>query len=401
MREENGLEAGGSFSVAQMLARASAETGLSNFGEDGFREALEQLVDDTNRNVPLTPLGRLVFAEETHRLLVNRLRFARDLGLYPEILAEDVADPVVIIGLPRTGTTKLQRMLSLDPECQSLHYWRLFNPAPFPGGNSGGEDPRIAAAHQALTMTAQLAPGFLVAHPTFADQPDEESFLQLFSFRCMLTYLSHPAHGYFSWLTTQPRGDMYAYMKSLLQYLQWQDGGRRGRHWVLKSPTHVGNLDLVVEMFPNATLVFTHRNFHQAIPSFCRLIEMTWGLRTGNVDRERIGAMALELWSGEMARHLRQRERLPVNILDVHYGQIRDDPLAVIEEILCRRGRAVTPGLRRRMIDWESENPADRFGVNSYRLKDYGLDPDVVDSAFAACHRRFGRDGDQAPSFNM
>ena len=383
------------FSVEELLAAASAETGLNDFGSDEHIEALRQLVDSTNKDITLSAIGAMAFEADVHRLLVNRLRFADDLKRHPEILEENIANPIIIVGLPRTGTTKLQRMLSADPDTQSLHYWRLFNPAPFPGSMVGGEDPRIETARQTLGMMAQLAPGFMASHPTYVDQPDEETFLQLFTFKSVLTYLLHPAHNYFEWLKTQSRRDMYAYMKQLLQYLQWQDGGGVGKNgarpWIMKSPAHVENLDLLAEFFPSATIVFTHRDFNQTIASFCRLAEMSWGLKVDNLDLEAIGRMAVKLWSNELHAHLEQRKALgsSVNIIDVQYAQIRDDTIGVIREIYQRAGRELTPQREQEMLAWEAANPPGKFGTYSYSLEHYGLTPAIINEAFGEFELRF------------
>ena len=379
------------FSMSEILAAASSETGLKDFGPESHIEALRVLVDSTNRDITLTPLGTMAFKAEVHRMLVNRLRFADDLKRYPEILDEDVSDPIMVIGLPRTGTTKLQRMMAADPDTQPLHYWRLLNPAPFPNAVAGQEDPRIEVARQTMAMMVQLAPGFMASHPTFADQPDEETFLQLFSFRSVLNYLLHPAHSYYQWLLKQSQRDTYVYMKQLLQYLQWQDGGKRGRPWVLKSPVHTENMDLIAELFPQATIAFTHRSYYDTIPSYCRLMEMSWGIKTENVDPLAVGRMGVKQWSDATRKHLEQREALgtQLNIVDVTYEQIKDDPLTAIRRIYGRAGRELTPQREQAMLKWSADNPQGQFGSYSYSLENYGLTRADIDAAFGGFEPRF------------
>ena len=238
------------FSVETMLAAASAATGLDDFGDEEFREALTRLVDSTNQEGNLSALGAAAFEGDVHRLLVNRLRFAADLKRHPEILEEDVSAPIVVLGMPRSGTTKLQRLMAADPDVQRLEYWRLFNPAPFPEAVAGQPDPRIEATRQALAMMAQMMPSWSESHPTSHDAVDEEVFLQLFTFKCVFTFVSRPVPAYAAWYHTQSQRGTYRYMKQMMQYLQWQDGGRAGKNgdrpWCMKSPAHLGKPDLHV-----------------------------------------------------------------------------------------------------------------------------------------------------------
>ena len=378
------------FSAADMLAQASTETGLEDFGDEEFREALTRLVESTNNDVVLSPLGALAFKGEVHRILVNRLRFAEDLRRHPEILNENVSDPIVILGLPRTGTTKLQRFMAADPDVQRLEYWRLLNPAPFPNANAGEPDPRIQVAREAISGMAKLMPKWMDSHPTSAEEVDEEVFLQLYTFKSLLTYDIRPVPGFAAWMATQSLRGTYRYMKQLLQYLQWQDGGKRGRPWILKSPIHVGTTDLLIEQFPNATLVFTHRDLHQVIPSHCRLMESARRLYSDDVDMHAIGRACISRWLEELQKHVQIRKRLgsKLKIHDVQYEQGRDDPLGVVREIYRCGGRELTPQREQAMLAWERAHPLHHAGKYSYRIEDYGITYEAIDAAFGDCLRQ-------------
>ncbi len=382
---------GETFSVSAMLAAGSTETGLDDFGDEEFREALTRLVDSTNREMDLSPIGVMAFKGEVHRSLVNRLRFAADLKRHPEILGEEMDDPIIVTGLPRTGSTKLQRMMAADPDTHGLRFWQMMNPAPFANAIAGAEDPRIEHARQAVSMLLQISPGFAQSHPAQFDDVDEEVFLQLHTFKCMLTSLSHPAPAYGEWLKRQPMQGTYRYMKQLLQYLQWQNGGRRGKPWILKSPVHLAHLDLLLDLFPKATVVVTHRHLHDAIPSFCRLMENSWGIKIAAVDKHAVGRLALDLWPNELREHLRVRDALGkrLNIIDVQYRAIKDDAMEVIGDVYRKAGRELTPQRRQAMLGWEAQNPQHQQGSYSYRLEDYGLTRAGIDSAFSDYLQRF------------
>jgi Sulfotransferase family len=378
------------FSVDALLANASAATGLDDFGDDEFREGLARYVEGTNQ-MPLSAMGAAAFQGEVQRLLVNRLHFAKDLKRHPEILDQDLSDPIIIMGMPRTGTTKLQRMVAADPGFQSLKFWQMMNPSRFPDAVAGKEDPRIEAGRQMLGMMAQMTPGLMQSHPTQVNDADEEIFLQLLTFKSIANYMSHPAPGYREWVTQQPMRGTYRYLKQLLQYLQWQDGGRRGRPWVLKTPVHMGNLDLLLELFPTATYVFTHRKLHDAIPSFCRLMEMFWRLKMDNVDMNYLGRFVVDVWATEMRKHLRLREQLGsrISIFDVQYAQIKNAPIDTLREIYRRAGRTFTPQREQAIREWEVQDIYGSFGSYSYTLEQYGLTREVIDAAFTEYNRRF------------
>ena len=380
------------FSVDTMLDRACAEAGLKDFGGADFREGLEVLVECSSR-MRLSEIGEAATQGEIHRWLVNRLRFAADIKRHPEILDEEIDDPIVILGLPRTGTTKLQRMLAADPGILSLKFWQAAMPARLPDAAPGQEDPRIGMARQMIDMLAQVSPGLLQSHPLQAEFPEEEFFLQMPTFRTHAIYLNHPAPGFDQWMASQSLRPAYHYMKQQLQYLQWQGGAgkksERKRRWLLKTPLHLGNLDLMVELFPRADYLFTHRDLHEVIPSFCRLMEMFWRIKTDDVDMHALGRYMLDFWSGEMRRHLQQRESLRVRILDIPYERMRDDPFAVVGEAYRHLGRELTPAVEQAMRDWSEGDLYGSFGSYSYTLEQYGLTCKIIDDAFAEYRQRF------------
>lgn len=381
-------------SVDQLLASASAETGLSDFGDGDFRAGLDKLVGCTSR-MRLSAMGEAATHAEVQRWLVNRLRFVDDLKRHPEILDEEIDDPIVILGMPRTGTTKLQRLIAADPDILSLKFWQAALPARVPNAVPGMEDPRIGMARQMIEMIAQVSPGLLQSHPLQAEFPEEEFFLQMLSFCTPAIYLNHPAPGYYEWVSQQSLLPTYRYMKQMLQYLQWQRGARKedagGRRWLLKIPLHLGNLDLLVELFPRATYVCTHRNLHEVLPSFSRLMEMFWRIKLDDVDLHEIGDFMVRFWSGEMRRHLEQREALGdrLDILDIRYEAVRDDPFAVVRSIYRHLGRELTPERERAMREWDANDSHGSVGGYRYTLEQYGLKPAVIDAAFKDYAQRF------------
>jgi hypothetical protein len=394
-----GVDMGADVGVAEALnptavkAAAITEAGLDDFGDDSFDEGLSVYLRSAADEAGLSEMGTVVIQSGVIRALVNRLRFVQDLKRHPEIAAETLVAPIVILGVPRTGTTKLQRMISTDKGVQRLDLWRLLNPAPLPGGGSGPGDPRRTIAVEYEQMLAQLAPDFMAAHPTLASEPDEDAYLLDLSFECLFPQLRTHVPSYGQWLSGQSGTRPYAYLRSMLQYLQWQDGGGRGRPWVLKTPLHLGNLARLVETFPGATLVHCHRDLGAVVPSICRMVQTARHVASAHVDPLRLGTEMLGLWSGEMAKYIEQRDKLEaagtLDILDIDYREIVGDTPAVISRIYGRAGREVSPDARRGFAEWEARNPQHRHGHNHYTLSTYGLTDDAINEAFSPYLARF------------
>jgi hypothetical protein len=326
----------------ELLAAAQAETRLDDFGDCGFVEPLDAVLDSILAEGQLRVAGIEGLRMEIVRHLVNRLRLVRDVCAHPEILEEPLEDPIVIVGLPRSGTTKLQRMIAQDPAVQSLPLWKALYPAPLPE-----PDPRIEVAGAFVEGIAQLAPDFAAAHPMAPLEADEEMFIQLGAFDGPASWgMFYRAPTYVEWLRGRPRKPSYDYLSTMLQYLQWQDDGRRGRPWVLKTPLHLGHLDMLAETFPRAVIVHCHRDLEVGVASLCRLIEVARGARgSEQIDAREIGAYLLAFWAAEWEANIAQRDQLPTTttVLDLQFSRIVADPIAVIGESTTTWGSAWTP----------------------------------------------------------
>lgn len=395
MKSPESVAVGEQLDPQALMAAASQETGLEDWGDGQFVESLERYVQSLLTDLDLSPMGVVTVYMNLHRILVNWLRFQEDLKRHPEILDEELADPIVITGLPRTGTTKLQRMLAADPTTQRLSFWRCFNPAPLPGSKPGQADPRIAVTEQILAPLAQMFPELLAMHEHQAEEADEDVLLQEITLGSAAVGMRVGASSHLSWVLRDDRRQrMYEDERRLLQYLQWQDGGRRGRPWVLKSPAHLGNLETVLEIFPQATVVHCHRDPRVAIPSTLRLCELTRQAFTlTDFDVQRHGQWIAAYFAEETRRCLVQRDALGrgVRILDVPYEDIRQHGLDVVGDVYGMHGRAFTSEAKAAMASWSERHPQHRLGSYSYSLERYGLTEADVEHAFTEYFDRFGR----------
>lgn len=358
-----------------LMGAASQLTGLDDFG-DGFVDSLDVLLEDMRTTAGLNAIGVASQVQDVMRLLINRLGFERDKAAHPEILEEVLEPPIVILGLPRTGTSKLQRTIASDPGMQRLEVWRLLNPAPM----AGDPQTRLAIGAQFEAMLAQV-PEFMARHPMEAREPDEDLWLMELTFDAPVP--SHRLHlpNHRAWIRDRQDG-AYRYMRTVLQYLQWQDGGARGRPWVLKSPMHVGQVRVLAELFEGATFVQCHREPRTVLGSYCSLIEVARRMNCDDVDLLALGPDFAAFWGAYTERNLAARDA--VDILDVGYAQIRDDVDGVIASVYARAGREITGAARAAFSAYGERRPQTHFGMHEYDPERWGVTPDLVRTSFAA-----------------
>jgi hypothetical protein len=390
--EDATLAAAGPIDPDSLMAQACAATGLSDFGDRDFVEPLGVFLASALREAGLGPDGVAALGQDVGRLLTNRLLLQAELERHPEVADEDVDDPVVIVGLPRTGTTKLHRMIARDPSMQSVPLWKALMPVPLPGSNGAEHDPRIVAVEEQERLLKETAPDLMAAHSMEAHEPEEEVLLTQMTFERAGAYTwFHETPTYHAYLEHRPQAGAYGYLRRTLQYIQWQDGGRSGA-FILKSPVHLGNLAPLATTFPRATIIHCHRRLDVALPSLCRLIEVMRQSRGSlTTDPHRIGAYMLEVQSGAWRRNLADRDALGghARILDVHYDEVRDDVMFVIRRIYAEHGLDLDEDRERSMLAWIDEYPQGRFGTHRYSLERYGLSRESIANAFAGYIERF------------
>jgi hypothetical protein len=324
-------------------------------------------------------------------LLVNRLRAEDHFERFPEILDEEIREPLVIVGLARTGTTMLHRMIASDPRMISLLWWESRNPAPFPGPGEGRRDPRIADAEAEVAAMIEGAPELVAMHPIEAEEPDEEIMLLEHSFFSTNPEAFVDVPTFSAWLDAQDQTPGYRYLKRLLQFLQWQKKrvGRTGERWVLKTPHHLGFMDLLFEVFPDVRVIQTHRDPLQTIPSLASLIHAIRSLGSDASDPRVAGRH----WSGRMSRALHRcmevRESHEDRFIDVWFQNAMEDPLAEIRCVYEFAGMDLTPEAEAKMRQWMVDNAREKRVGHSYTLEQFGLTEEGIRRDFAAYRERF------------
>ncbi|HUD30128.1 MAG TPA: sulfotransferase [Novosphingobium sp.] len=369
--------------VDAVLGTAFAEAGRDHFADESFLPNLARVMEIPGR-LPLSAAGLAGMRANTVRWLVNRLRWEADLEGHPEILDEDVSDPIVVLGLPRSGTTKLQRFLSAAPGLRSTPAWAMFNPAPFPGEARGEASQRIAWTRAMMATVTNTGDSYQVMHEFDAEEADESSFVPLANFDYPMQYITAPDRAFLDWVRTRSRVPALTYLKRMLQYLQWQDGGRRGRPWLLKNPGHTGEVAEMLEVFPNATFVISERDLATTMASSMRMMGEIMANSIEDYDRHRMADETVEYWAHELGRYQRQRADLGnrIRIVEATYGRCVGDALGVAREVYDMAGLAWTAEGEAAMRQWDERNPRHKLGSYGYALEDYGWDAARVERAF-------------------
>ncbi|HKY62322.1 MAG TPA: sulfotransferase [bacterium] len=373
----------------RLLRTAQRRAGLEDFGEPSFREPLARLLAAIEREARLTPVGRLLIRERLSGLLQNRLRAVSLFARRPEVLDLELAPPIVIAGLPRTGTTLLHRLLAADPSLRALRSWEALNPAPFPGRHlaQGRRDPRIRMAERSVRGITYLAPDFLAVHPVDAHAPEEELLLLDVSFRSTVAEALLRVPSFARWLEEQDQTPAYVWARDLLKLLAWQGGGRC---WVLKTPHHLEWLDTLLAVFPGATIVQTHRDPARILPSLCSLFAHARGVFSDEVDPIEIGRDCTRKVRRMIDRAMDSRDRhREARFADVAYEALVRDPIGEVERLYARVGLVLSAEARRAMEGTLRDHGRERHGKHVYRAADFGLDERRISETFADYRKRF------------
>jgi hypothetical protein len=376
-----------------LVARATEATGLTDFGDESFRPGLRALIAMYTTTARLTPQGRKSTRRRLVELLANRLRIENALRKHPEIRARRISRPVYLTGLPRTGTSALFNVLGRDPSSRPLLFWEGRHPDPLFGpdgvtlaAHEAGSDPRFVALSAALERGRQKNPAFSKIHYVRADGPEECVELLAHSLSSVMMGIEPLMAPYDAWFQAQDFHPQYAYYRDLLKMLDWQ---RPGARWLLKSPCHLWAIDVLLETFPDACIVQTHRNPLQIIASYCSMMATLMAVRE-SFDPAELGPAVLEYLSRSVERAIAARERTdPKRFVDIQYRAFLADPMGTVERIYGAFGLELSPHAAGAMAGHLRENVQNKHGSHDYTLERYGLSKESVTTRLAAYIERF------------
>lgn len=372
-----------------VLEEARLRTGLDDFGDPGFRDPLRRVIADFEQEARLSFLGRIAARQDLIRLLSNRLRIEWHRQRHPALAEQPVSTPLFVTGLPRTGTTLLHGLLAQDPGHRAPLSWEMMFPAPPPERAHYHHDPRIAAAERQLRWFHRLNPDFKRIHDLGARLPEECLIITSHSFQSFQFQTTHYVPRYETWLEAQDLRPSYAYHRRFLQHLQWR---WRGERWILKAPAHLFGIAALFDVYPDAGVIFTHRDPLEVVGS---LASLTYTLRStfsDDVDPVQVGPEMTARWSDGLYRALRERDRGVVSasrFFDVRYDELLRAPIDVVRRIYAHYGLPFSPTAEERMSRFLARHPKDKHGRHRYTLDQFGLDRDHEAARYRAYCERF------------
>jgi hypothetical protein len=359
-----------------LLDKARVRTGLDDFGDDDFRDALRVLLQAFETEAKLSFVGRLCVQGDTVRLLSNRLRLVADRRRYPAIADEVIRRPLFITGLPRSGTTFLHALLAQDPAHRSPQVWEVMYPSPPPERTSYNSDARIATTAWQLKSIDYLMPDFKTVHLIDARLPQECIAITSHAFRSYTFESMYAVPSYRAWHDRQDKRPEYEFHRQFLQHLQWRCPGK---HWVLKAPSHLLALDALLQVYPDACILLTHRDPLKVLASCASFTEVLRSAFTDQIDKVSLAREVQLRWDegAHLAVDWRLRNgALQKQLLDVPYMDLVRDPMGMVRRLYEYFDLELTEAATLAMHRFLQENPKNKDGVHHYSLAEFGLNPE-------------------------
>lgn len=359
-----------------LIRAARKATGLSDLGKEFWDEPLDRLLYSLHHEADLHPVGAFISRQRMINLLCVRLRAEEMFKRHPEILDQPVLPTWVILGLQRTGTTKLHRLLAADADNRVLLSWEALNPVPLDvlkskiDNRQPTTDRRIAIARTSENALRLMAPGFFAIHPVEHNAPEEDILLLDTTFLSTTPEATTNVPSYAAWLEKTDQGPAYAYMVKLLKLLQWQ---RPGKRWILKSPHHLEFAHLLDKHFDDVHFLWTHRDVTECIPSFISMAAHSRVIFTNNVDGNAIAKHWIRK-TGYMLRkglEYREKNQQKDQFIDIIYTDLKNTAHEVLSKIYSLNG-GISPELHLKFARAENDNPMGKYGIHEYNLEDFG-----------------------------
>jgi len=377
----------------RLISRAEAETGLSAWGADPtFREGLARLIDAAER-MSCADQVRAPLEADIVRLLSTRLRLVDDELKTPAILLQGIERPLIVTGMPRTGTTWLFELLSLDPATRAPLDWEVNSPWPAPEAATFETDPRIAALQANYEAVLKVAPELATMHNFHAQLPQECNSITTLHFASSNFWAAYAVPDYIDWLSFGRPEGVFNTHRRVLQQLQWK--GPRGR-WILKSPPHLLMLEDLLEAYPDACLVQTHREPTRIVASLASMIRSLRKMRFADVpelmEPKAIARSVLRHFGQALERGTKSRENpaIDARFIDVAYRDTISQPLVVLRRIYDHFDLPWTEAFEQRVKDHLAVDRKTGHGAHKYSLEEFGVPELDVPRQFPNYRTRFG-----------
>lgn len=358
----------------ESLKRAAIEaTGLTDFGDDSWLIPFRIYLKSLKEQARLTLMGRLMARHDIFMWLKTRLHVNDLLSKHPEIEEQEVTAPMVIVGLPRSGTSILFEVLWQDPDVGVPLMWEAMQPCPPPESATYNSDPRIESCDKIITQWSRVCPEFATMHEMRGDIPAECGLLMAATFISDHVASLHQTPSYSMWCATEADFvPVYEYHKKILQILQWKNPRKR---WLLKAPEHQVHLETLLKVYPDARIVQTHRDPIKCMASTTSLMGSLYYMRSDQpFNAEMFENIIMgEATASRLEKVILQRENGIVpeaNITDSRYQDLMDNPVSCIEKIYTHFDMELSNSTKNLMLNYLASKPKGKFGKHSYQVDD-------------------------------
>ena len=361
-------------SLDKLLQTATDNTGLSDFGENDFRQPLALLLEGLEKEANLSLLGRIIAKSDLVRTLENRLNFVALLKQQPEIEEQRIERPIFVVGPPRSGTTIFHDLLVMDPDNRVPLTWETARPLPPPETATYGSDPRIALAEQDLKRVDQLLPQFKTMHPMGAERAQECVTMTSHDFTSMIYLVQFYVPTYDRWVMECDMRSALKWHRRFLQVLQWKAPGKR---WALKSPQHLWHLQHIHREYPDALFVQTHRDPVKIVISTSNLATTLHTLSSDHTDLSKVTAYYAKALSQGYNNTVAYRKsgKLPENqVVDLYFRDFMSDQVGTVRRAYEHFDMELPDQAATAMQSFLDNNPADKHGKHLYSLANTGME---------------------------
>jgi hypothetical protein len=379
--------------VSALLDAAKAATGFDDFGADSFREGLERLVDSVEREGNLNAAGQAMFDGQAIMFLTRRLEIEDWYNRHPEIDEEEIVAPLMVLGLPRTGSTALHCLLGEDPAVRVMRNWEGMMPCPPPELATYETDPRIATMDAMMRQRDFFTPRMKQMLPSTATSPVEDQTTMGFDFTSQMFQAAFRVPSYAEWFNYE--ADLvptFEYVKRTLKLLQWRCGSPDGgpARWRLKNPTYALFVEALDTVFPDARYCMTHRDPANVIPSVADLYFEMHKPNTDTPDKLWLGEITSSSFLLGMDRMMAFRDAgNDHRFFDIHFAPFQKDPFPTMAKLYEFLGEPFTAEGEARMRAWRENTPRDKHGRHEYDASDFGIDLDELRRRFSRYTERY------------
>jgi len=366
-----------------LVQAAVKKTSLTDFGDSYYREGLLRLLESVESDAALHLSGQVAYREVIVGSLINRLLLTEAYKQTPEIFRKPLKSPIIVLGLPRSGTTFLHRLLAMDPAHRAVPWWELARPLPDSDEQS---DRRRQIFQKKLHRRQKMVPDLDRKHYTRVDTPEECIWLLANTFLSPLFWAFAPVYGYLDWYKGQDRLQAYHEYRLLLQVLQADDPTRR---LALKSSTHTGAVETLLQTVPGSLLIQTHRNPVETSSSLASLFYSVHSRMTERLDVRRMTEAILSFHEHQIARNLAARDTHPGALFDVYYDRLVADPIGTVRDIYDHYDLAWSEEFAECLNYYLQQNPNGKHGAHRYAPENFGQTEEAISERFAAYIERF------------